>query len=253
MAQRRMFSLKVIDTDQFLDMPQSSQFLYYNLAMRADDDGFVGNPKKIMRMIGCNDDDIKILIAKKFVIPFETGVCVIRHWRIHNYIQSDRYEKTQFTTESNLITDVPNGTHKSYALLDEIECIQNVSKMETQDRLELGKDRIGEVKDICHFERWWKIYPNKELKKKTQEIWDKKKLDIKVDIIIDFTEKAKLTDRWKKGFIKQPTTFLNNECWNDDIKSYGSATQNTIYKNQEDNTASKLTKKLHEIQDSNNR
>ena len=86
MAQRRMFSLKVIDTDEFLDMPQSSQLLYFHLAMRADDDGFVSNPKKIMKITGSGDDDAKVLTAKNFIIPFESGVCVIRHWRIHNYI-----------------------------------------------------------------------------------------------------------------------------------------------------------------------
>ena len=82
-----MFSLKVVDTDAFLDMPQSSQLLYFHLAMRADDDGFVSNPKKIMRMLGTQDDDIKVLVLKKFIIPFESGICVIKHWRIHNYIQ----------------------------------------------------------------------------------------------------------------------------------------------------------------------
>ena len=101
-----MFSLKIVDTDAFLDMPQSSQLLYFQLAMRADDDGFVANPKKIMRMIGSQDDDIKVLITKKFIIPFESGVCVIKHWLIHNLIRLDRYTETQYTREkSQLIID----------------------------------------------------------------------------------------------------------------------------------------------------
>jgi len=138
MAQRRMLSLKVIDTDEFLDMPQSSQFLYFNLSIRADDDGFVSNPKKIMRMVGCNDDDIKVLIAKSFVIPFKSGVCVIRHWRIHNYIQKDRYEETRYLEEKSTLLE-EKGIYKNK---DEVKCIQNVSKLYPQDRLELGKVRL---------------------------------------------------------------------------------------------------------------
>ena len=95
MAERRMMSKKIIDTDNFLDMPQSTQCLYFHLLLRADDDGFIQSPKGIMRITGCKDDDLKLLIAKRFVIGFETGVIVIRHWRIHNYVQSDRYSKSE--------------------------------------------------------------------------------------------------------------------------------------------------------------
>ena len=98
-----MFSLKVIDTDMFLDMPLSTQALYFHLSMRGDDDGFIGNHKKIMRMIGSSDDDMKILIAKQLIIPFDTGVCVIKHWRVHNYIQKDRYNPSM----AKYIKDVP--------------------------------------------------------------------------------------------------------------------------------------------------
>lgn len=91
MAKRRMFSLDVVDTDSFLDLPASSQSLYFHLGMRADDDGFVSSPKRITAMVGAAGDDLKLLIAKGFVIPFESGVCVIRDWRVNNYIQRDRY------------------------------------------------------------------------------------------------------------------------------------------------------------------
>ena len=94
MAERRMFAKTIIDSDEFLDMPLSAQALYFHLSMRADDDGFVNNPKKIQRMIGASDDDYKILIAKSFVLRFESGVIVIKHWRINNYIQKDRYKET---------------------------------------------------------------------------------------------------------------------------------------------------------------
>ena len=90
MADKRMFSLKIVDSDLFLDMPLSSQCLYFHLSMRADDDGFVNNPKKIIKIIGANEDDLKILIAKGFVIVFERGIIVITHWKINNYIRNDR-------------------------------------------------------------------------------------------------------------------------------------------------------------------
>jgi len=94
-----MFSMHIVDSDAFLDMPLSSQVLYFHLAMRADDDGFVSNPKKIMRMIGSQDDDYKVLITKRFIIPFENGICVIKHWKIHNYIRKDTYNETQYLEE----------------------------------------------------------------------------------------------------------------------------------------------------------
>ena len=86
MAERRMFALKIVDSDAFLDMPDSAQNLYFHLAMRADDDGFISNPRKVMRMIGANEDNLKILLAKRFLLTFDTGIVVIKHWRLHNYI-----------------------------------------------------------------------------------------------------------------------------------------------------------------------
>ena len=136
MAERRMFAKTIIDSDAFLDMPMSTQALYFHLSMRADDDGFINNPKRIQRMIGASDDDLKLLIAKSFIITFESGVVVIKHWKIHNYIQSDRYKPTVYAEEKSLL-DVKKN--KAYTLND--ECIQNVYITDTQDRL--GKDRLG--------------------------------------------------------------------------------------------------------------
>lgn len=110
MAERRMFAKAIIDSDAFLDMPITARLLYYDLAMRADDDGFVNSPKKILRMIGCSVDDMKILVAKKFVIPFESGVVVIKHWRIHNYIRKDTYNETTYKDEKKqLVLDENNA------------------------------------------------------------------------------------------------------------------------------------------------
>lgn len=151
MANRRMFAKTIIDSDAFLDMPPSSQVLYFHLAMRADDDGFINNPKSIMRVVGAKDDDIKLLIAKRFIIPFDSGVVVIKHWRIHNYIQKDRYTETKYLTEKNqLIINEKNAySLKQIRLLDDEN--ENVSRMYTQDRLEIGKIRLG--KDRLELER----------------------------------------------------------------------------------------------------
>ena len=132
-----MFSKTIIDSDTFLDMPLSAQALYFHLSMRADDDGFINNPKKIQRMIGASDDDCKLLIMKQLIIAFDSGVIVIKHWRLHNYIQKDRYKPTLYQNE------------KSTLELDEskvyTKCIQDVSKLDTQVRL--GKVRLGKVKE----------------------------------------------------------------------------------------------------------
>ena len=141
MAERRMFAKTIIDSDAFLDMSLSTQALYFHLSMRADDEGFVNNPKKIQRMIGCGDDEMKMLIAKKFIIPFESGVCVIKHWRIHNYIQKDRFKETVYQEEKQHLELKEN---KAYTYIEnpmDTICIQDVSKMDSQ--YSIGKDSIG--------------------------------------------------------------------------------------------------------------
>lgn len=137
-----MFAKTIIDSDAFLDMPVTAQLLYFHLAMRADDDGFVNKPKTIMRMTGCKDDDINLLFLKKFLIPFENGIVVIKHWKIHNYIRNDRYKETKYKEEKATLSldennsytvGIPTVTH----LVDE---------MDTQDRLgkvRLDKDSIN--------------------------------------------------------------------------------------------------------------
>lgn len=151
MAERRMFAKTIIDSDAFLDMPLSSQALYFHLSMRADDDGFINNPKKIQRMVGASDDDLKLLIAKRFIIPFESGIVVIKHWKIHNYIRNDRYKETMYQEEKALL-DVKEN--KAYTMLPSgiPNSNQPVYQMDTQvrlgqDRLEVGEDSIEEGAD----------------------------------------------------------------------------------------------------------
>ena len=137
MAERRMFAKTIIDSDAFLDMPTSARLLYYDLSMRADDDGFINSPKKIIRMTGAADDDLKVLIAKKFVIPFENGIVVIKHWLIHNYIRKDTYNETQYKEQKAMLTLDEN---MSYRLINNTSQ-RTVDGPSTQDRL--GKDRLG--------------------------------------------------------------------------------------------------------------
>lgn len=123
MAERRMFAKTIIDSDAFLDMPLSSQALYFHLSMRADDEGFVNNPKKIQRMIGASDDDMKVLLAKNFIILFESGVIVIKHWKIHNYIRGDRIAETKYQDEKALLEIKDNGAYTLSQEIKEIEIL----------------------------------------------------------------------------------------------------------------------------------
>ena len=136
MANKRMIAKQIIDSDAFLDMPTSSQLLYFHLIMRADDEGFVGNPKKIMREIGVGQDDFKILIGKRFLLTFESGVIVIKHWLMHNAIRMDRFNPTSYQDEKKLLLVKEN---KSYS-----ECIQNGNQLATQ--VKLSKVNIREDK-----------------------------------------------------------------------------------------------------------
>lgn len=189
MAERRMFAKTIIDSDAFLDMPLSTQSLYFHLSMRADDDGFINNPKKIQRMVGCGDDDLKLLMAKRFILVFDSGVIVIKHWKIHNYIRNDRYKPTLYQEEK---AELAEKNSKAYTFKTEVIESENRLgipddnrmgyQMDTQVRL--GKDRL--VKDKKKnsvepsstmpelFEKVWKTYPKKTNKKKAREQFLKK-------------------------------------------------------------------------------
>ena len=159
MAERRMMSKSIIKSDTFLDMPATTQNLYFHMLLDADDDGFINAPRSIMRMIGAKEDDMKVLVAKQFVIPFESGVVVIKDWKIHNYIQNDRY-KPSTLPERNLLNIQKDKTYtlKGNVSKMDTECIQTVSIGKDRlgkDRLgkdRLGKDRLGKdrLEIYCH-------------------------------------------------------------------------------------------------------
>ena len=137
MAERRMFAKSIIDSDAFLEMPISARLLYYDLSMRADDDGFNNSPKKVMRTIGATTDDINILIARKFIIPFENGVVVIKHWRIHNYIRKDTYNEPNYKGEKARLEYDENNAYR----LTDGSRQRAVDEPSTQ--VSIGKDSIG--------------------------------------------------------------------------------------------------------------
>jgi DnaD/phage-associated family protein len=149
-----MFSKKITDTDKFLDLPMSAQCLYFHLNMGADDEGFIANPKTIRRMIGASEDDLKLLFAKEFLIPFESGVVVIKDWRIHNYIRSDRFSPTVHSDEKKQISVNDN---KQYIVTPEEPHNDNDNKdgipnvipdgYQMDPQVRLGKDRLGKDRD----------------------------------------------------------------------------------------------------------
>jgi hypothetical protein len=124
-AERRMFTKRITESDAFLDMPSSTQMLYFHFSMNADDDGFVNNPKKIQKMCGASDDDFKLLIAKSFIILFDSGIIVIKHWKMHNYIQADRYRPTDYVEEKSMLGIKSNKAYTLDVSKMDTECIQN--------------------------------------------------------------------------------------------------------------------------------
>lgn len=143
MAERRMFAKSIIDSDAFLDMPLSTQALYFHLSMRADDEGFVNNPKRLIRFIGAGDDELKVLLAKKFIIGFDSGVIVIKHWKIHNYIQKDRFKESNYHDEKALLSLNENN---SYTL--DTECVHDVRLGKVRKELgENSKDKNIDKKE----------------------------------------------------------------------------------------------------------
>lgn len=196
MANKAIFSKTIIDTDAFLEMPATTQNLYFHLNMHADDDGFIGNPKRIGRMIGASDDDFKILIAKKFIIVFESGVIVIKHWRIHNTLSKMRYKETSYLDEKSQLLIKENN---AYSLdegkpLDDSKLVEmgkrQVRRTVDEQETNLSKDKLS--KD--------KLSKDKTSKDKLSEDKPSKKKSAKADLngmIDSFTENEELKDALK--------------------------------------------------------
>lgn len=234
MAERRMFAKTIIDSDAFIDMPLSTQALYFHLSMRADDDGFINNPKKIQRMIGASEDDLKLLILKRFIIPFDSGIVVIKHWKIHNYIRGDRKKETVYPEEMALLEEKSNG---AYTLKNDmsVKCLSSDSQVTDKCQRRLGKDSLSKdsiVEDNIspslppsesnseEFEKLWSLYPRKEGKKAAQASYQRAKKkgatfeDVQAGILnyLDYIKAKKIETQ----FIKQGSTWFSGEHWNDE-------------------------------------
>lgn len=245
MAERRMFAKTIIDSDHFIDMPVTARLLYYDLAMRADDDGFVNSPKKIMRMVGASEDDLRILCARQFIIPFESGVVVIRHWKIHNYIRNDRYKATIYVSEKDMLSE---KTGEPYELVSKMDTdgIPNGYQMVTQVRL--GKVSIGKSKDRegkgsigqsfvrlsandeaaeekppvedALFSEFWEAYPKKIGKGAARKAFLKLPRETQ-RLLRPAVLRQRESAQWQREngqYIPNPLTWINQCRWEDEVQ-----------------------------------
>lgn len=237
MAERRMFAKTIIDSDAFLDMPLSSQSLYFHLSMRGDDEGFVNNPKKIQRMIGASDDDMRILISKNFIIAFETGIIVIKHWKIHNYIRGDRLQPTVYAEERASLVLKDNGTYtisEKHTDSCQSDDSQLTDKCQSDDSQVTAQYSIGKYsidknrKEYINedFEFLWSLYPKKKgskasaLKAYERAVKNgvtKETVEKGIRALIEDIQRNKTDSR----FIPHGSTWFNQERWNDDYSSGG--------------------------------
>ena len=222
MATKRMFSKHIVDSDAFLEMPLSTQALYFHLNMRADDDGFVGNPKRVMRMIGANEDEFKVLLAKKFILEFEgQSVCVIKHWLVHNTLRKDTYKATLY---DDLMSKLSTKNNNIYTLGNEplTESLRSVNV----GKVSKGKVSIDKVSKALSdsraelddgFNLFWNAYPKKVGKGKAKESWEKQKPDL--ETVLKTLQWQIHSDQWVKdngAFIPNPATYINQQRWEDE-------------------------------------
>ncbi len=230
MAEKRMFSTRIIDSDAFLEMPLSTQALYFHLSMRADDDGFLNNAKRIMDMIKANQNDYDLLLAKSFIIQFPDGICVIKHWRINNYIRKDRYHETVYTEEKELLTVKKNGAY-SLNSRDSDVGIPECNHAETESRVEKNRVEKSREEPVTAFnaEQAWidifALYPKKSAAVTAKQVWMDKLLGViepnrkDVAMLIYHATKMYLGDYEKKNpddenyrYIPKYSDWLVNDC-----------------------------------------
>jgi hypothetical protein len=194
-AEKRMIKKSIVDSDLFLDMPVSSQNLYFHLNLRADDDGFIDNPKKIQRMVSCSEDDLKLLIAKQFLIQFDSGVIVIKHWRMHNTLRKDRYTTTMYQNEFSTLDISDNCEYKFSD--DLLQCNGNVTNCN-------DGTNVRKISDKRPPEKEKEIYIDKEKREKTnyQQI-----ADMYNEICISFPRLTTLSEARKKGIKARLNTY----------------------------------------------
>ena len=208
-----MFAKTIVLSDAFLDMPLSARALYMTLGMVADDDGFVNNPRSIMRQCGASVDDMNVLLSKKFILSFDSGVIVIKHWRINNYLRSDRYQQTKYLEERNMLSVEENGSY-TIGIPTGIPSIGKPSI--DKDSIDKDKDTQAESDDA--FSLFWKAYPKKKDKGHAEKAFCKVK--VPVDVLISAIERQKKSADWVKEngkYIPNPATWLNGKRWEDEV------------------------------------
>lgn len=238
MAQKRMFDKAIIDTDKFMDLPMSTKALYFLLGMEADDEGFV-SPRKVMRIHGGHDDDIKVLITKEFLIPFQSGVVVITDWYTNNYLDKNRTKPTQYEKEKNLITAVSigqnrNSSDKKYYLTSDKRC--ELNKCLTDVKLEEKRIEENSIKENrIEYKKGVKKFIKPTLDE-VKEYCSDRNNDIDPDIFMDYYN----SNGWKVGR-------NNMKDWKSTIRNWERRRKTDIaYKNKGSNLAEKLTKKINE-------
>ena len=220
MAERRMFAKTIVLSDDFLDMPMSARCLYFTLGMLADDDGFVNNPRSIMRQCGASNDDMLILINKHFVIAFENGVIVIKHWRINNYLRSDRYQETKYLDEKSQLSlnengswhvGIPVGIPDGIPSIDKNSIDKNSIYNDDSENVNDDDPKVKKKDVDAFFEKMWNAYPKKRGK---GQISDAKK---KTLYGIGEEEFLRCIDRYKRDtkgkdmqYVMNGSTFFNS-------------------------------------------
>lgn len=241
MARRRMFSLDIVDSDQFTDLPPMARLLYYELGVRADDDGFVGNPRKITRFAECSEEDIKILEDNGFIYMFDSGVLAIRHWTVNNQLRNDRYHGTYYVEEKKKLcknmdnkTDyfIDDGVSNGIPLVDldklreeeinkeEMRKGKNNLKEKKEEKKNTVKDSEIDAEIKKQFDVLWNKYPRKvgkaeALKYYNEAIEDGHSFDIinqGLDKYIRYIE----INGTEKEFIKKGSSWFNGYCWEDE-------------------------------------
>ena len=247
MAERRMFAKTIIDSDAFLDMPITARLLYYDLTMRADDDGFVNSPKKIMRMVGASQDDLGILIMRKFILPFDNGVVVIKHWYIHNYIRQDRYKETTYSEQKERLEFDENNAYrfKGEDPVDQVTTNGQPNGNQWLTQVRLGKDRLEEreYKEkekqlLTDFEEAWQAYPRKEGKMNAKRDYLKARNEgVTREEILEGIQRYKTaTAKTEPQYILHGSTWFHQRRWTDEYnvpqtyeRSYDASVYERVY------------------------
>lgn len=221
---RRMFSDEITSTDAFLDMPTSSQLLYFHLGMSADDDGFIASPKMVMRVIGASTDDLKLLVAKKFLLQFESGVCVVKHWRINNQLRKDRYTETKYLPEKTQLFIRENGSYsfnpqgalpvpKGHFTTESLQFGNQLATIGVRRR---GKDSIGKIRESKEYNSlsYLQKIPEADIKEFEEKFkCEKANIITKANALFDYCEakgkryknyKSFLANALRKDFGERP-------------------------------------------------